>query len=185
MSYKMNLTTILSRALTELGYKDDQQMKSKRGTQHKMYANDCLIDLAYYLHLRRTETVTVSDETVDLSALERICKRVSSISRDDVAYQFYLGRSTGGIRVPGITDGSVDVTYEYIPNNLEDDTGFPDVPEQLHSLFPIYIAARDRAAGNREEQQRASFFFELYESGKRKARKSMGEADAYTIINKY
>lgn len=185
MSYKMNLSTILSEALVQLGQANDQQMKKHYDEKHKLYANDCLLDLAYYYHLRKTETITVSDGVFDLSTLESLCKRVSSVSRDDVSYSFYLGAATGYIKIPDMTDGSAEITYEYIPDKLEDDSAYPDVPEQLHNLFPLYIAGRDRAAGNREEQQRATTFFQLYENGKKTARASVGEADAYTIFNKF
>ena len=61
----------------------------------------------------------------------------------------------------------------------------PAIPEYMHGLIVMFIGARTRIAGDAETQQRSVSLLQLYEEGKRKAMRGLGEDDSYQIKNIY
>ncbi len=181
----MTLTQILSEALVQLNLETDAQNAKAYKKKHTLYANEGAQDLALYLKLRRTDQLTLTSGALDLSALPRQCIRVLSVARGGTEYEFYYGAASGTIQVPYLTDGAVDVTYRYAPNDMTSDSDEPDIPKYLHKLLPTYIAGREHTTDDPTQQSRAKAYFELYEAGRRRARTNAGETDAFRIVNKF
>lgn len=178
----MTLSEILSEALNQLGNSTDAQVKDTYKEQHTAYANDAQHDLARFIHQYRTDTLSIVDGVLDLSALPKECVKVSSVKKSSTSYSFTAGDDRTKINISGLTAGEVSVTYEYAPDDIVYDQDVPDLPSAMHKLIPVYIAARENMG---KDIPRATALFEIYEKGKRQARSNVGGSDSFKIINIY
>ena len=177
----MTLETIIRRALIELGRGVDAQSTEAWSERFTMFANDAVQDLAEYLELRRTDTVEVEWTTLPLSLLERPCLKVLSVKKAGTDVIFTQGASSEEIMVG--TNGTLTVEYRYAPKEMANRIDEPDVPENLHPLIVSYAVYREHLTADPTMQRRADAFYQLYETGKRKARKTLGETDTYAFKN--
>lgn len=174
----MTLSEILSQTLTELNRTTDaQQVEAWRG-RIVPYINEGMRDLARYLQLRRTDTVTATDKTINVSDLPHACIKVVSVTQDSRDIGFRLSSFSDRISVD--TDGEMQVEYRYIPTDIKNDTDVPGIPQALHRMLVTYAAYRENLAN---DPRRADGYRQMYEIDKRFLRKTMGEEDTYNIIN--
>lgn len=177
----MTLVNILTRALVELGRKTDAQSMEAWREKLTLFANDGAADLAEYLNLKRVDTVQAVDGQVALSDLERGCRKVVSVSQNGANVTVTEAQDSKHVNVG--TNGEVQVTYRYIPKDMENDIDEPDVPEALHRLIVTYVVYRDHLCLDPSMQGRATAIQTMYERGKLNARKKYGESDIYSIYN--
>jgi len=177
----MTLVNILTRALVELGRKTDAQSMDAWREKLTIFANDGCADLAEYLNLKRTDTVTATDGIVKLSDLERGCRKIVSASQNGSSLSVTETNDSKTINVG--SSGEVQVTYRYIPKDMENDIDSPDVPEALHRLIVTYVVYRDHLSLDPSMQGRATAILQVYERGRMNARKKYGESDIYSIYN--
>lgn len=177
----MTLVNIITRALIELGRGTDAQSTEAWREKLTLFANDAVLDLAEHLELRRTDTVTAADLRFLLSDLPRPCLKVLSVEQNGKAVAFTQSNDSKTVAVAA--NGDLEVEYRYAPKEMANDTDTPDVPENLHGLVVSYVVFREHLTADPTMQRRADAFYQLYESGKRKARKTLGETDTYSIYN--
>lgn len=174
----MTLNEILSLSLTELNRTTDaQQVEAWRG-RLVPYINAGMRDLARYLQLRRTDTVTANGKTVNVSDLPHACVKVVSVKQDSKDIPFNSSNFSDRISVD--RDGEMQVEYRYIPNDVRNDTDVPAIPAVLHHMLVTYAAYREHLA---TDPRRADGYLQMYEIEKRDLRKTIGERDTYNIIN--
>lgn len=183
----MNLSVITNETLVQMGKSTDSQMKGEYEQSTKLYANDCIADLADHIGLWRTDAIAIASGVVNLGSLPRIVKRVLSIKRDNRLYEFERGESTGLVYIEGLKtlDGTVSVTYTYVPARLTSENDEPELPTSLHQLIPTYTAARTYLAGDTEQQRRGLVLMQQYENLKSKIPVNYGESNSGRIMNKF
>lgn len=177
----MTLVDIITRALSGLGRLSDAQSMSAWKQKMLIYANDCIADLAEYLDLKRTDTVTAADGEFKLSDLQRGCRKIVKVEKDGKMLSVTESDDSKTIGVS--EDGEIKVTYRYFPKEMEDDIDVPDIPEGLHRLIVTYVIYCEHRSLDPSMQGRATAFKNDYERGKMNARKKYGEGDTYNIYN--
>lgn len=177
----MTLVNIITQALIELGRTTDAQQMEAWKQKFTVFANDGMRDLAEYLELRKTDTVTAGDGRISVSDLSNACVKVVGVTQNGADIPFNMGRTSNEIEVSG--SGEMQVEYRYIPNDIKNNTDQPGIPVHLHPLLVSYIVYREHLTADPTMQRRANAFYQIYESGKRQARKTLGEADIYSIYN--
>lgn len=179
----MTLNEIVVAALKQEERGHDVQVVEKYKGKFRQYANEAVIDLAKTFKTYRTDTVTISDNVLELDQLSRSCVKIISITQEGRRVMFDAGDSSGEVLVGA--DGAVKVRYEYIPADLSSDTDSPDIPEYLHHLIVLFVIARFRSSGDAGAQSSAGAFFQLYASGKRELVHHRGTASNYALTNIY
>ncbi|MEA4939539.1 MAG: hypothetical protein VB091_08135 [Christensenella sp.] len=180
----MTLKELLTGALLQLDRGTDAQTLESWRDKLTRYLNDAMIDLASELQPRRTDELTLTNGSLDLSKLPRDVVKVLALTRESTRLPFYYGASTEQLRVPAVPDGAVNVTYRYMPEALRVDTDIPDLPEWCHGALISYAVGRERASGDAASLGAARACFELYNAAKHLMRASRGEMDAYAIVNR-
>lgn len=177
----MTLVNIITQALTELGRTTDAQQMESWKDKFTVFVNDGMRDIAEYLELRKTDTVTAAAGKISVSDLSSACVKVVGVTQNGAEIPFRTGPASDRIEVSG--DGEMEVEYRYIPNELKNNTDKPGIPEYLHPLLVSYVVYREHMTADPTMQRRANAFYQMYESGKLQARKTLGEADTYSIFN--
>ena len=180
----MTLKELLTGALLQLDRGTDAQTLESWRDKLTRYLNDAMIDLTGELQPRRTDELTLTSGTLDLSGLPRAVIKVLALTRGDTRLPFYYGPVSDSLRVPAVPDGTIAVTYRYMPEPLRVDTDVPDLPEWCHGALIGYAVGRERAAGDAASVNAARACFELYNAAKRCMRAHRGELDAFTIENR-
>lgn len=178
----MTLNDIIVAALLELNRGHDAQTIDTWRAKFLGYANDAAADIARVLRLRRSDTLTVENGSVDLNKLSRACRKVLAIYRGESRVPFITGVDSSALRVLA-ADGPVRVEYHYTPAPMNNPTDKPELPEYAHGLIPTYVVGRERASQDPSMQRGAQVYFELYNAGKAKLRPHRGEGNAYEITN--
>lgn len=178
----MTLINIITNALIETGHTTDAQQMEAWKEKFTVFVNDGMRDIADTLQLRRTDEIEAINgcfKTADLSDSCVKVVEVSDLSGASVPFnegtcstEVYIGR-----------DGTVQVEYRYIPDEVKNDTDQPNIPEHLHPLLVTYVVYREHMTADPNMQRRASAFLQQYEMGKRKAKRNLGEIDTYNIYN--
>lgn len=189
----MTLLEIISSALEQQGKTSDAQVVQEWRDKFTQLANEGLIDLAGALRLRRTDTVNIEDGILDImdgitdvndeAQRKNTCLKILRITQNGRPVRFGRGPSTYEIRVDAT--GPVEVEYRYLPAQMSNDTDEPGIPERLHPMLVNYVLGKDVTTNDITTQQRASAFFQLYESGKLQAQRMYGEPEFYGIQNKW
>lgn len=178
----MTLVDIITRALLGLGRLSDAQSMNAWKAKLLIYANDCVADLAEYLDLVRTDTVTAAGGEFKLNDLSRGCRKIVRVTQNGKELAATETRDSNTIGV-NANDGEIEVTYRYFPKEMEDDIDVPDLPVGLHRLIVPYVVYSEYRTLDPSMQGRANAFKTDYERGKMNARKKYGESDTYNIYN--
>ncbi len=181
----MTLKEMLTGSLQQLDRNTDSQTMELWRDKLTQYLNDAMIDLAGTIRPFRTDSLPVANTRVDTTTLPRACTKVLSITQDGKRLAFYYGTEAGCICIPGVPDGSVFITYRYLPKALETNTDIPELPEWCHGALISYVVGRERASGDNVSVSAARACFEIYNGAKRAMQKNLGEMDAYALINRY
>ena len=177
----MTLISIITDALATIGRSTDAQSMEAWKQKFTIFANDGARDLAQYLQLRRTDTITASDNQIDVNDLPNVCLKVLSVKQGSSELSFVMGNSRETINV-GV-DGDVDVEYRYVPKDMADDIDQPGIPENLHHLIVPYVVFREHMTADPSTQRRSDLFWQVYDQGRHEAKKTYGEEDTYKIYN--
>ena len=177
----MTLANIIRRALIELGRSTDAQATEAWREKLTMFANDAVQDLCEYLELRRVDTVEAKDGKFLLSDLTHGCLKVIDVQQNGGAVSFTQSDASASVDVS--SDGEISVEYRYAPMEMKNDVDTPEVPEYLHRLIVSYVVFREHLTADPTMQRRSDAFYQLYETGKRAARKDLGETNTFKIYN--
>ena len=177
----MTLVNIISQALIEVGRTTDAQQMAAWKDKFTVFVNDGIRDLAEYLHLRMTDTVSAADGKIDIGDLSHSCVKVVAVRQNGSDVTFQTSGSSNAIEVTG--NGEYEVEYRYIPKEVQNNSDQPAIPEHLHHLLVTYVVYREHMTASPTMQRRSDAFFQTYERGKRKARQYLGESDSYAITN--
>lgn len=177
----MTLNDIIVSALAQLDRGHDSQTVDTWRDKFTRYANEAVTDLAMLLQLRRTDTLTVSGGLV---SLPDVCVKVLGVTQGGKTVSFATGPDRSRIHVFG-DDGPAEVSCRYLPGDMSSPTDTPALPSYAHGLIVTYVVARERASQDPSVQRGANVYFELYNSGKRGLRASLGEPDKYQIVNRW
>lgn len=177
----MTLVNIITQALTELGRTTDAQQMESWKDKFTVFVNDGMRDIAEYLELRKTDTVTAAVGKISVSDLRDACVKVVSVTQNGSEIPFNMGSTSDEIEVP--VEGEMQVEYRYIPKDLRNNTDKPGIPEHLHHLLVSYVVYREHMTADPTMQRRSNAFYQMYETGKRQAKKTLGEDDTYSIYN--
>ena len=177
----MTLISIITDALATIGRSTNQQSMEAWRQKFTIFANDGSRDLAEYLQLRRTDTITATDGQIDVNDLPMQCVKVVKVSSGGSELTFTTGPDSDHITVGA--NGEVQVEYRYIPKPMENDIDTPGIPEYLHHLIVPYVVFREHMTAEPKMQRRADLFYQTYDAGRIAARKTYGEYDTYKLIN--
>jgi len=177
----MTLVDIITRSLIELNRGTDAQSMEEWRTKLTIFANDAVQELAEHMELRRTETVTAEDGKILVKSLQRPCIKVVDVRQNGGTIAFTQAENSYEVNVS--SNGEMEVEYRYAPLEMANDNDEPDIPAYLQRLIVSYVVYREHMTADPTMQRRADPFFQLHEQGKRKARKTLGETDTYTIYN--
>lgn len=181
----MTLLELITGVLRQLDRGTDAQTIEHWRDKLTRYLNDGMIDLVYEVRPRKTVDVAIENGAIDLTALPGACIKAVALSRGGRRVCFYYGADSASLRVPGVPDGTAQLTYRYLPPLLAADTDVPDLPEMCHGALILYAAGRERAMGDAPSLSAARACFELYQAARRNLRRDVGEADAFRIVNRY
>jgi len=177
----MTLKEMLMGALLQLDRGTDAQTLESWRDKLTRYLNDAMIDLTSELQPRRTESLMLTNGSLDLSKLSRSCVKTIGLEKGGTRLPYYYGAATDTLRVPAVEDGLVNVTYRFMPPMLSEDEDIPELPEWSHGAMIGYAVGRERAIGDARDIVAARACFEVYNSAKRMMRAHCGEMDSYTI----
>ena len=149
------------------------------------YLNEALLDLTAEFRPWRRDTLTVTDGQAELSDLPRTCLKVLAARVDGQRRLFYYGSTQGTILFPGMGDGTVEITYRYLPALLGELTDEPQLPEEIQELLAEYAAARERSRFDAASQNAARLDLTLYRELKGQLRRGYPAADLSRIYHIY
>jgi len=177
----MTLVSIITDALATIGRSTDAQSLDAWRQKFTIFANDGAREIADRLNLRRTDTITATDNQIDISDLPQQCVKVVKVKQGDSELTFTMGPDSRHIDV-GVS-GDVDVEYRYVPQKMEDDIDQPGIPEHLQNLLVPYVVYREHMTADPNMQRRSDMYFQDYMSGLQRAKKTLGEDDTYKLYN--
>lgn len=177
----MTLISIITDALATIGRSTDQQSMEAWRQKFTIFANDGARDLAEYLELRRTDTVTAEDGQIEISDLPMECVKIVSVKQNGSDLTFTTAPDSDHVYVG--TNGEVDVEYRYLPKKMENDIDTPGIPDALHHLLVPYVVFREHMTAEPRMQRRGDLFWQNYNDGRIKARKTYGEYNTYKLAN--
>lgn len=178
----MTLANIIRQALIELGRGVDAQSTEAWREKLTLFANDAVQDLCSELKLRRVDTVEAKDGKFSLSDLSHGCLKIVEVKKNGSSVTFTQADTSKDVNVS--SDGELEVEYRYAPKELRNDVDEPSIPKHLHRLIVAYAVFREHSTADPTMQRRSDTFFQIYEEGKRKAKKDLGESDTFKIYNK-
>ena len=126
------------------------------------YLNEAILDLTVELRPWRRDSVTVTQGQAELSDLPLACHKVLAARIDGKRRLFYYGSTRGTLLFPGMGDGTVEITYRYVPEFLAELTDEPEIPEEIQGLLAEYAAARERSRFDAASQNAARLDLTLY-----------------------
>jgi len=177
----MTLISIITKALITMGRSTDAQSMEIWRNKLTLFANDGAKDIAVFLQLRETETITAVDSQIDIKDLSKECVKVVNVKQNGSDLTFNEGTDSDHINV-GV-DGPVSVQYRYLPTDMEEDIDTPGIPEQLQRLLVPYVVYREHMTADPTMQRRSDMFYQTYYQGLMDARKNRGEVNTYQIKN--
>jgi hypothetical protein len=184
----MTLNEIITKSLAIMERSTDSESLSMYRAQMTVYANDAVRKIAERYKGAKTETLTLTNGTFDISALTRQpTKIISVISGDKPVWFYQKTEGTGVFTCEGLPNGAatVDVTYRFVPKMLIGNNDVPELPLYTHDIIPYYVVACERAsAGDGDTQAAASVYFQLWNAGLANVKSAhMGEPGSYALIN--
>jgi len=177
----MTLISIITQALTTMGRSTDAQSMEAWKDKLTIFANDGAKDIAEFLQLRKTETITATDNQIDINDLSNTCIKVCKVSVAGSELDFTQGTDNDHIIVG--TDGDVTVEYRYLPSEMAEDIDEPGIPTYLHHLLIPYVVYREHMTADPTMQRRSDLFWQTYWQGLISAKKNQGEVNTYQIRN--
>ena len=177
----MTLISIITDALTTMGRSTDAQSMEAWKNKLTIFANDGAKDVAKFLQLRDTETITATDNQIDINDLSKTCVKVCSVKQNGSELDFNQGDSFDHINVG--TDGEVSVEYRYLPPEMKEDIDKPGIPEYLHDLLVPYVVFREHQTADPTMQRRSDSFWQTYYRGLMDAKRNQGENNTYQLKN--
>ena len=82
------------------------------------YLNEALLDLTADFRPWRRDTLTVANGQAELSSLPRACLKVLAARVEGQRRLFYYGSTRGTLLFPGMGEGTVELTYRFLPARL-------------------------------------------------------------------
>ena len=159
----MTLTELISTALDRMGRNTGGTEKYE--SKFKLYANEAIRKIAEKRRACRSETVTLVDESFNISSLEREVFEdgiVKILDADGVALDFdQIVDGSGDITVD-TEETSVTVVYRYVPSPLENSPDEPDLPTYLHGMIVYWICGCERSNGDPDTMEGAATDFQLF-----------------------
>ena len=149
------------------------------------YLNEAILDLTVELRPWRRDSVTVTQGQAELSDLPLACHKVLAARIDGKRRLFYYGSTRGTLLFPGMGDGTVEITYRYLPTLLHELTDEPTFPGPLQELLVEYAAARERSRFDAASQNAAKLDLTLYREMKSQLRRGYSAPDLGEIYNIY
>ncbi len=149
------------------------------------YFNEAMLDLTAEFRPWRRDTLAVTGGKADLSSLPRACLKVLAARIDGQRRLFYYGATRSILLFPGMGDGTVEITYRYQPDLLEELTDEPQLPEGIQGLLVEYAAARERSRFDAASQNAARLDLTLYRELKGKLRRNCPAPDLSQIYHIY
>lgn len=177
----MTLISIITKALITMGRSTDAQSMEAWKDKLTLFANDGAKDIAVFLQLRETETITAEDKQIDINDLSKTCVKVINVKQNGSELTFNQGTDSDHINVG--TDGLVTVEYRYLPADMAEDIDQPGIPDQLQRLLVPYVVYREHMTADPTMQRRSDMFYQTYYQGLMDARKNKGEVNTYQIKN--
>ncbi len=181
----MVLSELIEQALAELDHPVDTAARPLWEEKLKRFANEAQDDLFAALRPWRRETVTLTDGTIDLAALQSDVSKVLGVERAGLRLPFYYGADTNTLRLKGVADGPVAVVYRYAPCPLAEPTDEPQLPSVCHPLIVLYMVARFEMHNDAQGLSHANMLLSLYETRKRRLRMNHDEPSGYDLIGGY
>lgn len=176
----MTLNSIIIAALAQLDRGHEAQTLENWQDKFSFFADEAAMDIAQHLGLKRRGNAVAENGK---ATIPENCLKVLKVERDGKPIPFLLADDEGSIKVDG--DGEIAITYHFAPKKLTNLSDVPEVPEYAHGLIVDYVVGRERAAQDPSMQRGANIFFEIYNEGKRKLKRNMGETDSYKIYNRW
>lgn len=149
------------------------------------YINECALDLAGAIRPWRRDELSMHQGKVELSGLPYRCGKVLSARIDGQRRVFYYGPTSSTIHFPGLAEGTVEVTYWYVPAPLRELTDELQLPEACREAVISYAVAKERARFDTASQNAARLELMLYGQQKGKLRHLLPDAENLVIYNKY
>ncbi len=149
------------------------------------YFNEALLDLTAEFRPWRRDDLTVTNGQAELSDLPHACLKVLAARVDGQRRLFYYGSTRGTLLFPGMRDGTVELTYRFLPALLGELTDEPQLPEGLQELLAEYAAARERSRFDAASQNAAKLDLTLYRELKGKLRRNYSDPDQARIYHIY
>jgi hypothetical protein len=179
----MTLNDILVAALAQLDRGHDPQTLDTWRDKLTRFANDAQEDLCAFVRPRRSEMAQTQGNTLDVSTLERTCRKLVSLQKDGKPVRFSQGPATGRVCVS--EDGPLEVTYVFEPRPLSSPSDVPELPPLCHAAIVTYVVARERLSGDVSTQAGGNLYMQMYQAQKARLRSHYGEPDAYKITNRW
>jgi len=180
----MTADQIISSALNQLDRDDDAQNVKTWQDRFIGFINEAVVDIARTMKLKRTDEAEVKDGLLDASLLPQQCVKVISVWREGKKLDVATGPDSQILSIQA-GDGPVKVMYRYVPNGVVYGGETPAVPAYTHGLITDYVVARERATSDPSMQRGSNVYFELYQEGKRRLLRNLGEPETYKITNKW
>lgn len=179
----MTLNDMIVAALAQLDRGHDAQTIETWRARLTRFANEGAADLAYAVKLRRTDTVTSDDGTVDLDSLPRPVVRLTKVERGGREVKWDAGEMSRVISTGAA--GDIKLTYQCLPAEMENPTDVPEIPERYHGLLVAYMVGRERMSGDADMQRGGTVYLSMYEAGRKRILSQPDIPNAYSFLNRW
>ena len=176
---------LLNSALAELDHPFDTAALVLWREKLLRYANEAVNDMFETFRPWRRDSLTLTNGTLDLSALPHPVGKVLGVERRGMRLPFYFGTDTNTLCVPGVPDGAITVVYRYLPTPLSSEEDEPDLPAACHPLIVLYMTGRFSMHNDAPGMNHASAALSLYETQKRRLKLDFDEPTEYCITNRW
>lgn len=133
----MTLDEIVKQALSHLEYGTDDEALSVFFERFSIYANEAIQMIAHDLRMTHTEEVELVGGSFNVFSLSKECVKVVDVTSDGGSVEFVNGNDFGEISVSA--NGTVSVTYRFIPDPVMNGNDIPDIPVPFHKIIYLYI----------------------------------------------
>ena len=179
----MTVTQLIEQALAELDHPASTAALPLWKDKLLRFANEAVTDLTETFRPWRRDPLTLTNETLQLSALPYAVGKVLGVERNGMRIPFHYGAGTGELKLPGVADGAVTVVYRYLPKTLVQNSDEPELPACSHPLIVQYMVARFEMNNDAAAQNRAGLLLSNYELRKRRLKMDLDEPSGCALFN--
>lgn len=163
----MTLNDIVMNVLQNTQWPTDTQTSEDLKPIITPFVNDGYREVCERYRPFRTAEVLLSDGCFDVLSLKPCVRRILGVTPPGSRTSLYIDtpEQKNIVRVYGFDGDTVQVRYEYIPDDLLDDAAIPIIPSAYHSILVDYATFKYLMTGDLTSQAKGGIWKQSFDRG--------------------